>query len=185
MRKQLDTDRINSEMQRRLIAGAVKRGNGWFQPSTNRHWRWSVYPLFLSLALVFMVGCQVEQPTNAEVAAPAWAENAITISLAEWSAIFDLPADRRFQAPPTIKWFEGPCLIYANEPADAPCSDGSTNYNPFETEVHLVRFEEPNINLPHELLHYIYLEQWDGDPDDDHTRPEWAFEEDILLAMEE
>lgn len=125
-------------------------------------------------------GCYMgaEQVINAEVAAPAGAEQAVEMV---WKALGCGP-DTDCDYLPPIHWVEGPCIL----PMTAgKCQGGRVLAGgPFgKGEIYIVVQESSTslsrTSLAHELLHSM-LGQRTGNSDHNHTGPEWT---DLLRGL--
>lgn len=121
----------------------------------------------LVLAAFFLVGCEVPQPVNTEVAAPAGADEALEIAVGEWAA--RVPHAGRLDVGdlPEVRWFAGNCLDYPEYPDS--CILGMYTWVDFaEPEIHLL-VAYPKV--AHETLHWALHQVGRDDPD--HEAPEW------------
>lgn len=122
--------------------------------------------------LLLSTGCDVTNPTNTEVDAPANARDAIAWVAAEWASRFDMTD---YELPP-VRWFSGDCLTWnlVSEPHD--CTTGmyfkSSPVNDEQIELVIGR-ELWNTTIAHEFLHWT-LQATRGDLDADHHDPRWA-----------
>jgi hypothetical protein len=135
--------------------------------------------LLLALAAC---GGEVDLPENAERDAPAHAELAVAVAVAEWSG----RADVDLGEPPPVRWFDGRCLEYAGEPPLPPghCLRGLYTATWRDTQIHLAWGDTPDASaLAHELLHWTLDSA--GRRDEDHADPLWAQVPEVNAAIAE
>jgi hypothetical protein len=129
--------------------------------------------LVLLLVLAALAACSVPQPLNAEVAAPAGADDAAAIVVQEWSERLPHAARLSVGDLPTVRWFAGDHLDYGGGDAGDKVN-GDFKWTPFDAEIHLlVRDTIADSALAHEVLHWA-LDELGGDPDGDHRGAAWA-----------
>lgn len=119
-------------------------------------------------------GCDVYEPNNDEVAAPAGVDDAAQFIVGEWSVRLglDLPTEL-----PPIRWFSGECLTWTWLPEQHDCDTGRYFLDsPVGSEQIQVLVDAEGLwstALAHELLHWSLAQ--DGSwGDADHSGPEWA-----------
>ncbi len=128
-----------------------------------------VIPVGIIIAMAANCGCHsVPEPTNVEVDAPAGADEALEVAVAEWAARVPHAARLDVGDLPAVRWFEGNCLDYPEHPDS--CILGLYAWASFdEPEIHLL-VNHPVI-MAHEVLHWALDSAVADDPT--HARPEW------------
>jgi hypothetical protein len=105
----------------------------------------------------------LDVPTNAEVEAPARADEAVELL---WSL---LAADEAAVEAPLVVWLDGECMTGLNVDG---CVLG-LYHESINTAWVLRRDRVAQSQLPHELVHAaLYFET--ADPDPEHVAPTWA-----------
>ncbi len=125
--------------------------------------------LVTALWLTMLAGCDLREPDNREVDAPAWAAEAAEWSASEWATRF--PQMGTEYEIPTIRWFAGDCLTWPYIPDPHSCTQGmyfDDTLGPREIQV----LASNQFVIAHELLHWT-LDDTAGDLDGGHDGSAW------------
>jgi hypothetical protein len=142
-----------------------------------------------SLAIALLAACDDDlqptpDPSNGEVGEPHQAREVVELIRDEWARRLDteLPDD-----VPTIRWFDGPCLVYPPEFTRPEWRDGCILGRFFgdADDVHvgwMYSYWHSDSSLSHELLHWSLSEAL-GDSDSEHRSRYWDEVSDVNLVV--